>query len=155
MSESETPITGGCVCGAVRFELSKPLLGALYCHCTRCQRRTGTGVSVSALAAPDSFRLVAGEDRVRSWDPGDGGWVKCFCGECGGHLFTTDPDHPRTVSVRMGALDGDPGIRPSVHQFTDYAPAWAPVPDDGLPRFPERLPVAAHPTEPRPERGAG
>jgi hypothetical protein len=41
--------------------------------------------------------------------------------------------------VRMGALDQDPGIRPSVHQFTDYAAPWEPIPDDGLPRFPERM----------------
>jgi len=39
----------------------------------------------------------------------------------------------------LGALDGDPGLRPSVHQFVDYAPEWSPVPDDGLPRFPERM----------------
>jgi hypothetical protein len=145
MPEPKLPITGRCVCGAVRFELSAPPLGALYCHCSRCQHRTGTGVSVSALAAPGSFRLLRGEDRVRCWDPGDGGWVKCFCGECGGHLYTTDPAEPETVSVRMGALDADPGIRPSVHQFAEYAPAWAPVPDDGLPRFAERLPRSERP----------
>lgn len=47
----------------------------------------------------------------------------------------------------MGALDGDPGIRPAAHQFTDYAAPWYPVPDDGLPRFPERIDAAALPTD--------
>jgi hypothetical protein len=133
------PLTGGCVCGGVRFEVSEPLLGALYCHCKRCQRRTGTGVSVSALTAPGTCRTVTGEDLVRSWAPPDGGWIRSFCGECGSHLFTANPDAPEVVAIRMGALDEDPGIRPSAHQFTIYAPAWAPVPDDGLPRFAERL----------------
>jgi len=44
------PLTGGCACGAVRFEVSEPLLGAVYCHCTRCQRRTGSAAALSARA---------------------------------------------------------------------------------------------------------
>ena len=147
MAEPKLPITGGCVCERVRFEVSEPLVGALYCHCKRCQRRTGTAYSVTALTAPGSFQIIQGEDLVRSWDPGDGGWIKAFCGECGGHLFTTDSADPAKVSVRMGALDGDPGIRPAAHQFCDYAPAWSPVPDDGLPRFPERITAGARPPE--------
>lgn len=135
------------MCGRVRFEVSEPLLGALYCHCKRCQRRTGTGVSVTALTAPGSYRTVSGEESVRSWDPGDGGWIKSFCAEFGGQLYTTNPENPELISVRMGALDDDPGIRPSAHQFTTYAAPWAPVPDDGLPRFPERLSPGASPPE--------
>ena len=112
--EASDPIAGGCMCGGVRFELSEPLLGALYCHCTRCQRRTGTGASVSALTAPGSYRTVAGEELLDAWDPGDGGWVKSFCRHCGSHVFTTNPENPELVSVRMGAIDGDPGVRPPV-----------------------------------------
>lgn len=97
MPDPKLPLTGGCMCEQVRFEVSEPLLGALYCHCKRCQRRTGTGFSVTALVVPGSYRTVAGEDAIGS------------------------------------------GIRPSVHQFTPFAAPWAPVPDDGLPRFPRRL----------------
>jgi hypothetical protein len=134
------PLTGGCMCGGVRLEVSEPLLGALYCHCTRCQRRTGSAFSVSALTAPGSLRITQGQELIRSWAPRDG-WIKSFCGECGSQVYTTHPDDPELVSVRMGALDGDPGIRPSAHQFTAYAAPWEPIPDDGLPRFPERLPA--------------
>jgi hypothetical protein len=147
MSDPQLPLGGGCLCGGVRFELSEKPVGALYCHCTRCQRRTGTGVSVSALTAPGSFRILAGEELVRAWDPGDGGWVKSFCSRCGGQLFTTSAGESERLSVRMGAFDGDPGVRPSAHQFSDYAPAWAPVPDDGLPRFPERMPAGTRPPD--------
>lgn len=138
------PLTGGCVCERVRFEISDPLLGALYCHCKRCQRRTGSAFAVTALTAPGSFKVVSGTESVRSWDPDDG-WTKSFCGECGGHLFTTNPENPDLIAIRMGALDGDPGIRPAAHQFTDYAASWEPIPDDGLPRFPERLPAGTGP----------
>ena len=146
MTEPTLPITGGCMCGGVRFEVSEPLLGAVFCHCKRCQRRTGTGVAVTALTSPGSFRFVAGAGLVRSWDPGDGGWVKSFCTACGGQLLAKNPERPGMVAIRMGALDGDPGIRPSAHQFVDYAAPWAPVPDDGLPRFPERLAPGAVPS---------
>ncbi|HUA12776.1 MAG TPA: GFA family protein [Solirubrobacteraceae bacterium] len=129
-------ITGGCGCGAVRFEVSAPLGGALYCHCTRCQRRTGTGSSANARAEPGSFRILAGEESLRAWRP-EGGWAKWFCGECGSALYSSDPEDPDRIAVRLGAVDGDPGVRPQLHQFVAYAASWEPLPDDGLPRYPE------------------
>jgi hypothetical protein len=146
VSEPAPVREGGCVCGTVRFTLSRPLLGAIYCHCTRCQRRTGSAFSATALAEPGSFEVTTGADSVRSWDPGDGGWIKAFCGACGGHLYTVNPANADLVAVRLGAIDGDPGVRPAAHQFTDYAAVWEPLPDDGLPRFPERLPASEVPT---------
>jgi hypothetical protein len=134
--------TGQCMCGAVAFEVSAPLSPAVYCHCKRCQRRTGSAFALSAMAPPGSFSLTRGHDAVRTYSPGDGGWAKSFCAECGSQLFSAHPEDPDQVAVRMGALDEDPGVRGSVHQFVDYAPRWAPVPDDGLPRFPERRPAA-------------
>jgi hypothetical protein len=121
----------------VRFELSEPARVAYYCHCTRCQRRTGTGSSVQAAVDGSSFRLVRGEELVQAWRHPDGGFEKCFCRECGAHLFSRNPDDPAQMSVRMAAFDGDPGVRPSFHAYTAYAPEWAPVPDDGLERYPE------------------
>ncbi len=131
----DLPLTGGCGCGAVRFEVSAPLLSAAYCHCTRCQRRTGTAASVNARAQPDSFHVISGEDRMRAWRP-EGGAEKWFCGDCGSALFSRDPA-TGAVGVRMGAFDTDPGVRPGAHQYIAYAVPWEPVPDDGLPRFPE------------------
>lgn len=132
-------LTGGCGCGAVRFELTKPLVGAGYCHCTRCQHRTGAGASANGITEPGSFRIVAGEERLRAWRP-DGGWEKWFCGECGSALFSRDPGDADRVGVRLGALDSDPGVRPQYHQFVAYAPPWEEIPDDALPRYPELRP---------------
>jgi len=127
------------MCGAVRFSVSEPLLGALYCHCKRCQRRTGTAFSVSGLTQPGTFEVTEGADAIRTYHPPDDGWLKSFCSQCGSQLFTTHPENPELIAMRLGALDQDPGVRPGVHQFVDYAAAWAPVPADGLPRFPERI----------------
>lgn len=129
----ELPLTGGCGCGAVRFEVTARLVSANYCHCTRCQRRSGTAASPNARPAPGSFRLVAGEDLLRAWSP-EGGWQKWFCGDCGSAVFSRHPEEPEQMNVRMGSFDTDPGIRPSVRSVVAYAATWEPIPDDGLPR---------------------
>ena len=132
-------LTGGCGCGVVRFEVAEPLVAATYCHCTRCQRRTGAAASANTRVAAESFRIVSGEDRLRAWKP-EGGAEKWFCGDCGSALFSRNPADASLVGVRLGALDSDPGIRPSAHQFVAYAAAWEPIPNDGLPRYPETRP---------------
>ncbi len=133
-------VTGGCLCGGVRFELAEPAVAAGYCHCTRCQRRTGSGSSAQAEIDGRTFRLVQGEELVKGWRATDGGFEKYFCRECGAHLFSRNPDDPTQMSVRMAAFDDDPGVRPSWRAFVLYAADWEPVPDDGLERFDERRP---------------
>ena len=133
-------LTGGCGCGAVQFEVTEPLVAATYCHCTRCQRRTGAAASANTRVRAEAFRIVRGEDRLRAWKP-EGGAEKWFCGDCGSALFSRNPADASLVGVRLGALDSDPGIRPTAHQFVAYAAAWEPIPDDGLPRYPETRPA--------------
>ena len=129
----EAPLQGGCLCGAVRFELTAPFLLAGYCHCTHCQRRTGTGASANGRVPQEGFRLLAGAEQLRSFKPPTG-VPKLFCATCGSALFSGDPFSDRQVAVRLGALDGDPGIRPQFRQFVDSAAPWEPLPEDGLVR---------------------
>lgn len=131
-----TPITGSCVCGGVRYEVTEPFESSNYCHCTRCQRRTGTGSSANGATAEGSFRITQGEELVRCWKP-EKGFEKCFCTNCGSAVFSRNPETGSDVAVRLGTVDGDPGIRPQKRQFVDYAAVWEPLPDDGLPRYPE------------------
>ena len=132
----DLPLTGGCLCGAVRFEISEPLRSAGYCHCTRCQRRTGAAASAQGGIVPGSLRWVSGEELIKTWWPPDG-FGKAFCGECGSALCSRDPEKPDEVfAVRLGAFDGDPGVRPSVRRYVANAAVWEPLPDDGLERVP-------------------
>jgi hypothetical protein len=131
-----TALTGGCNCGAVRFEVTEPLVAASYCHCSRCQRRSGAAASPNARPVPGSFRILAGEDVLRAWTP-EQGWEKWFCGECGSAMFSRNPTDHDQVGIRMGAFDSDPGVRPSRRQFVAYAASWEEIPADGLPRFAE------------------
>ena len=134
---AELPLTGGCLCGGVRFELDAAPDGASYCHCTRCQRRTGTAASANAGVDGNAFRIVEVDELMKGWRHPDGGFEKFFCRECGGHLFSRNPDDHSQMGIRMGAFDRDPGVRPSARQFVAYAAVWEPIPDDGLEHFPE------------------
>jgi hypothetical protein len=137
MPEAELPLTGGCLCGGVRFEVTEAPITASYCHCRRCQKRTGTAASVQVRIVPGSLNVTSGEELLRAYEPEDG-FPKVFCSACGSALWSSRPDTKQPVGIRMGAFDGDPRIRPSYRQFVAYAAEWEPIPDDGLPRHPER-----------------
>jgi hypothetical protein len=130
-------LTGGCLCGGVRYEVSEPPVSASYCHCTRCQQRTGTAASAQARVAPGSLHVIQGAELVREFAPSDG-WPKCFCSVCGSALWSRHPTESGVFSVRLGTLDAGHDVRPQYRQFVAYAAGWEPLPDDGLPRYEER-----------------
>ena len=131
----DRPLQGGCLCGAIRFEITAPFIIAGYCHCTHCQRRTGTGSSANARVPQAGFELLSGGEELRAFEPPTG-VPKLFCARCGSALFSGDPFNDEEVAVRMGALDRDPGVRPQYRQFVDSAVSWEAIPDDGLKRYP-------------------
>src|ERR1700684_2908973 len=98
-------LTGSCGCGATRFSVSQPLVGAAYFHCTRCQKRTGTATQASAAVRPGSLTITEGAEHLREWIREDGGFAKSFCGVCGSHLFGRNPEHDEIGIVRMAAID--------------------------------------------------
>lgn len=136
---ADLPLKGSCLCGQVRFEVTEPPITASYCHCTRCQKRTGTASSVQARIVPGSLNILSGEELIRAYEPEDGA-PKHFCSACGSALWSSLRDTGQPASVRMSAFDDDPGVDPSYRQFVAYAAEWEPIPDDGLPRHAERIP---------------
>lgn len=138
---SDDVLTGGCNCGAVRYEVDGPLRRAVYCHCHRCQRRSGAAASPSGLAQPGTFRLLQGEEALRAWAPEDGA-EKWFCSTCGSAMYArrVQPDGTELIAVRLGTFDTDPGVRPDAHAWCESAAPWEALPDDGLPKYPQGLP---------------
>ena len=76
---------------------------------------------------------------MRAYEPPDGS-PKVFCSACGSALWSVDTETGQPGGVRMSAFDSDPGVKPTFRQYVVYAAAWEPIPDDGLPRYPERRP---------------
>ncbi len=133
------PVTGSCLCGGVRFEVTSPFRRASHCHCSRCRKHSGTFGLAQGRVPREGFRMLQGDELVRVYRP-DGGMAKAFCSVCGSSLFGgTWPDGPE-VSIRLGVLDDDPGIGPQYHSQTASAAPWETLPDDGLPRYPAAAP---------------
>jgi len=129
-------ITGGCLCGGVRYEVHGAFLRASHCHCSRCRRHTGTSHSTQGRARRSDFRLVSGEDLVRVYAPDGGGAVKAFCSVCGSSLFGGQWPGGEEITIRLGSVDGDPGIRPQFHTFVASKAPWDEI-RDGLPQYEE------------------
>jgi hypothetical protein len=129
-------VRGGCLCGGVRFQLTLPFRRAGWCHCSRCRRHSGGIGLVQGRVPRDGFRLLAGEELLRVYRPAAGAAAKVFCSVCGSSLFGGEWPHGDEVSVRFGALDGEPSRGPQDHAFSASLPGWVVLPEDGLPRHP-------------------
>jgi hypothetical protein len=128
------PVGGGCLCGGVRYEVEGPFLRASHCHCSRCRRHSGTAFCTQGRVWKEQFRLLRGEGLIRVYRP-EGGAAKAFCVQCGSSLFGGDWPGGDQVSIRLGTVDGDPGIAPQFHTFTESRAPWDRI-DDDLPRYP-------------------
>lgn len=99
------PNTGGCICGAVRYEADSQPEAVVICHCRSCQRSLGSGVNFEILWEPDHFRLTKGKPVAYRYRGGSGKMVeKRFCGCCGSSLWLTG-ERFREVGVFRGSLD--------------------------------------------------
>lgn len=126
-------VTGGCLCGAVRYEIRGPLRDVLLCHCQECRRWHGH-VSASTAARREDLVLVS--ERGLRWieSPHSSAQARRgFCAECGSSLFW-DPPARDTVSIAAGTLDDGSGLRVIGHWYVAQAGAYYDLPDDGVPR---------------------
>ena len=112
-------MTGGCLCGAVRFELDPPLRDVLVCHCSLC-RRSGTLAGAYTSVESDRFRLVV--DSGLTWYTDVNNRERGFCRTCGATLFWRSD--AAAISVSAGALDDPAGLRTRAHIFADSAATW-------------------------------
>lgn len=126
--------SGGCLCGAVRFEISRPLRDVVVCHCSLC-RRSGTYAGAYTSAPHAALRLV--EDRGLAWYVDVNGRSRGFCGECGASLLWAE-EGADEVSISAGALDGTSGLRTGAHIFLASAADWETLPQDASPQALDR-----------------
>ena len=125
---------GGCLCGAVRYELLVEPLATAVCHCTHCQKQSG-GVFSTNLVVPESAYVQTGETKVYD-DSGDSGGAvyRHFCGKCGSPIRSMVAVMPGMALVKAGTLDDMSGLTPAIEVYTDHAAAWV-APIAGAQRF--------------------
>jgi hypothetical protein len=130
---------GSCVCGAVVFEVRTPFRFFQYCHCTRCRKRTGSIHAANIAVLKDQVSWLAGEQHVKRFELASAtSWSNCFCEICGSGLPWLTRNGKAWI-VPSGALDEDPGERPSRNVWMSSKAVFE-VPAASLPEFPEEAP---------------
>ena len=124
-------LQGGCLCGAIRYEVEGPLTDISHCHCSMCRRFHGAAFSTYAKADTAKFRWLKGQELLVAYETTPGiGWA--FCRVCGSSLGI--PSDGKLASITLGTLDTDPGVRPGYHMFTGSKAPWYEI-TDTLPQF--------------------
>jgi len=118
---------GGCQCGWVRYRIDGEPLGLAVCHCTECQRQSGSAFGMSLAVKSDSFRLLSGELRTFQVTCDSGRAKTCaFCPRCGTRI--THQVFDTALSVKAGTLDDTSGLAPDAHYWTKRKQPWLPLP---------------------------
>jgi hypothetical protein len=130
---SDTSVSGACLCGTVRFQVSPPSLFCGHCHCTMCQRSHGAGY-VTWFAVPrDQFRIEKGADELIRYASSEHG-SRSFCGRCGSSLFCESTTHPDQIDIVLASMEGPIDRLPVVHIYFSDRADWV-FAEDGLPRL--------------------
>ena len=133
------PYEGGCHCGGVRYSFSdKPDL-TFYCHCSDCQKTTGSPFSVELMVSSKSFHA---EGKMSTYSvKGDSGSPvhRWFCPQCGSGVYLEGEADPGYVFIKVGTLDDASWVEPGMHIYSSAKQPWIDV-NDELPRY-EKAPT--------------
>jgi len=132
--------TGGCMCGAVRYECTGAPMFMGNCHCRDCKRAAGSA-SAPAIGVPRSAVKVSGEVKYYESKTDSGNMVKRgFCPNCGSRLFSLPPFAPDVIVILASSLD-DPSIfQPAMDIYTSSAQPWDHM-NPALQKFPKMPPM--------------
>lgn len=133
-------IRGGCLCGGVRFEITRAEGPFELCHCNRCRKVSGSAFMAGLGVRREDFTLISGRELIRSYDApllhSPPAYRVCFCSTCGSPV--PDPeDQSEWFEIAAGLLDDDPGLRPDKHIFIELRAPWHTITDD-LPQLDAR-----------------
>jgi len=129
-------LEGGCLCGRVRYQVDSLDDDVSHCHCSMCRKAHGAAFGTYAAVKPGGFRWLQGETLVKEY-ASTPQVTRTFGGHCGTTLQFIVEGETRKIDVALGTLDGDPGIRPRYHIFTDSKAPWFEI-TDNLPQYKTR-----------------
>lgn len=141
MSQIPTPFTGGCACGAVRYQSTAEPVVMLHCHCRDCQRSSGGPYASFVVVPREAFQITQGELRYHGSPSEAGGQTRRgFCAECGSPVGGIPDAVPGIMAIRVGSLD-DPGwFVPQMDVWTSDAQTWDQM-NPALPKFEKYPPM--------------
>jgi hypothetical protein len=125
------PLTGGCSCGAIRYQIASFPLLVYACNCTDCQTASGSAFALNMPVLTKDFHILQGEPK--GWhrlSPKGVPVTSRFCADCGARLYGERATRPHIVNVRAGTLDDTRWIVPLAHIFARSAQPWMQYPAD-------------------------
>ncbi len=117
-----TPRTGGCRCGAIRYQVTAPALFHIACHCRDCQYAAGGSPNLTMVFPRAAFALTQGQPRVYKATAVSGG--SAFCETCGVQLFSQPDSNPDIIAVKVGGLDDRDDFQVQADLWMASAPPW-------------------------------
>ncbi|HIN89372.1 MAG TPA: aldehyde-activating protein [Rhodospirillales bacterium] len=135
--------TGGCLCGSIRYKFEREnVVSSLHCHCTDCQKATGSGKATITVIPTDKLE-IQGDVKIFSVVGTDGGHVhRGFCSECGSPIISYLTELPDFRFIKAGSLDDPSWVKVESSIWSSTAHQWDPV-NEGFPSFSQNLPEGA------------
>ena len=131
----EVPFSGGCACGAIRYECRAQPLRMVNCHCRDCQRASGSGYSATVVVPADAVLLLRGDCREHRIELENGHMARRqFCGACGTPLFAASSARPGLVGVKAASLDDPSWFAAEADVWVASAQPWDHM-DPAIPKF--------------------
>ena len=127
-------LRGGCSCGKVRYELLAAPIRVHCCHCTDCQRHTGSAFVLNAIIETSALRVISGTMEAVSVPREHGPHDIYRCRKCKTALWSDYGHRPQIRFVRIGTLDNPSAVRPDIHIYTRTKVPWLRLPK-GVPAF--------------------
>ena len=126
-------LTASCLCGGIEIAVSGKVGPLVYCHCSRCQKASGSAFSANVNVRRQYWRWVAGEELVREFESSPGVY-RAFCSGCGSPVYSRWEADPDMLRLRLGLANEDPGRRPLAQFWVGSKAPWFEI-ADSLPRF--------------------
>lgn len=125
--------TGGCLCGAIRFEILGPIRNVIHCHCSMCRKAQGGAFATNGIVRATDFRLLSGAENLNGYEatPGE---VRHFCRICGSPVMSRSDERPDQIRLRLGSIESDIEERPGAHVFVSSKANWDVI-CDSLPQY--------------------
>ena len=120
-----TTSTGGCACGAIRYQTAAEPVLMLHCHCRDCQRSSGGPFSSFTIIPKDAFRVLQGSLRFHDRPSEAGGEThRGFCTNCGSPIAVTTDSQPQIIAIRTASLDNPSWFKPQMDVWISDAHPW-------------------------------
>ncbi len=124
-------VKGECNCGAIRFAIDAAVSDVIMCHCSICQKSTGSNGVAVVIASKDNFKWIRGEDQISTWKKPGHDWQTWFCSNCGSSLPGINDETRMYVPAGL-IMEGGESLKVAHHIWVDSKAPWDEIGDSGM-----------------------